>query len=124
MTPLTNNNFSPTSTPIPAASVAGKPAPEKDAQLALTMPQTESSKVTLSNEGKALLIALQQIEKEAEQATETGEETTSKKLESFAHGAMGLEHPDTFEKEEDGVYTAGKYLKGALSAGALLLALV
>ncbi|MEI6895924.1 MAG: hypothetical protein V5786_00275 [Psychromonas sp.] len=64
-------------------------------------------------------------------------------IESFTHGLLGMDHPDDEEevkvenegkegkegkKDEeentDGSYTAGKFLKGALSVGALLLAIV
>ncbi|GLS90186.1 hypothetical protein GCM10007916_12530 [Psychromonas marina] len=45
-------------------------------------------------------------------------------VESFAYGALGMEHPDEVEEEKDGSYTAGQYLKGALTVGALILAVV
>lgn len=78
--------------------------------------KVEQNRVTLSEEGKALLHALQQIDKEAKE--------TPTKVESFTHGALGLDHPDAIEEKEDTSYSAGQYVKGALSVGAILLALV
>ena len=82
--------------------------------------KVEQNKVTLSEEGKALLAALQEINKDAEKT----EKEKSSQIESFTHGALGLDHPDDIEEKEDSSYSAGQYLKGALSVGAVLLALV
>ncbi|MGP8309072.1 hypothetical protein [Vibrio sp. YIC-376] len=84
--------------------------------------KVEQNKVTLSSEGKALLTALQEIEHESKKA-EAENKTVSEKVESFTHGALGMGHPTELE-EEDGSYSAGKYLSAALSVGGIILALV
>ncbi|MFA0543747.1 hypothetical protein AB4512_21000, partial [Vibrio sp. 10N.222.52.B7] len=63
-------------------SEAEKPAPLK----------VEQNTVKLSNEGKALLSALKEIDKEAKKI-EAENETVTDKVESFAHGALGMDHP-------------------------------
>ncbi|MGF1755191.1 hypothetical protein L4C33_16560 [Vibrio makurazakiensis] len=83
----------------------------------------EQNQVTLSDEGKALLAALQEIEKDTKKA-EGSKETVGDKVESFAHGALGIDHPDKIEDEEDGSYSAGQYLSAAATVGGILLALI
>ncbi|KIF45341.1 hypothetical protein M445_21980 [Vibrio owensii 47666-1] len=85
--------------------------------------KVEQNKVTLSSEGKALLAALQQIDHESKKV-EAENKTVGDKVESFAHGALGMDHPDTIEEEEDGSYSAGQYLSAALTVGGIILALV
>ncbi|CAM2742845.1 hypothetical protein [Vibrio mytili] len=84
--------------------------------------QTPQSKVSLSNEGKALLAALQQIDQES-QAEAPKAKTVGDKVESFAHGALGIDSPEKI-KEEDDSYSAGQYVSAALSVGGFLLALL
>lgn len=93
-----------------ASEAASKPAPLK----------VEQNKVTLSDEGKALLAALQEIDKESK----VDDKSVGKKVESFAHGALGMDHPDKIEQEEDGSYSAGQYLSAAATVGGILLALL
>ncbi|MGR5235639.1 hypothetical protein [Vibrio alfacsensis] len=83
----------------------------------------EQNKVTLSSEGKALLAALQQIDHESNRVN-ADNDTMADKVESFAHGALGMDHPDTIKEEDDGSYSAGQYLSAALTVGGVLLALV
>ncbi|KIT59610.1 hypothetical protein H336_11165 [Vibrio parahaemolyticus EN9701072] len=83
----------------------------------------EQNKVTLSTEGKALLAALQQIDHESKKV-EAENKTMGEKVESFTHGALGMDHPDKIEAEEDGSYSAGQYLSAALTVGGIILALV
>jgi len=83
---------------------------------------TEKEKV-LSDEGRALLAKLSEID-EAEQKAKAENKGLGDKVESFAYGTLGLDHPDEVEDKSDDSYTAGKYLKGALAVGALLLAIV
>lgn len=85
--------------------------------------KVEQNKVTLSEEGKALLAALQEIDKESK-VTEAGEKSVGSKVESFAHGALGMDHPDKIKEEDDGSYSAGQYLSAAATVGGILLALV
>ncbi|RJX73784.1 hypothetical protein DZ860_06050 [Vibrio sinensis] len=80
--------------------------------------KVEQNTVTLSEEGKALLSALQEIEHNSK-----ADKTVSDKVESFAHGALGMDHPDTIE-EEDSSYSAGQYLSAAATVGGILLALI
>lgn len=84
--------------------------------------KVEQNKVTLSDEGKALLAALQEIEKNSK-AEEKADKSVGDKVESFAHGALGIDHPDKIE-EEDGSYSAGQYLSAAATVGGILLALI
>lgn len=84
--------------------------------------KVEQNTVTLSEEGKALLAALQEIEKESQ--ANKAEKTVGDKVESFAHGALGMDHPDKIKEEEDGSYSAGQYLSAAATVGGILLALI
>ncbi len=81
------------------------------------------NKVSLSSEGKALLYALQDIEKES-QLNRDLKKDMGDDVESFAHGALGMDHPDKIEEENDSSYSAGQYLSAALTVGGVLLALV
>lgn len=83
--------------------------------------KVEQNTVTLSDEGKALLAALQQLDKESK--LENKEKTVTGKVESFAHGALGLDHPDKKPEEDDSSYSAGKYFSAAATVGGLLLLL-
>lgn len=85
--------------------------------------KVEHNKVTLSTEGKALLAALQQIEHDSKRV-EAEDKSVGEKVESFTHGALGMDHPDKIEEEEDGSYSAGQYLSAALTVGGIILALV
>ncbi len=96
------------------ADVATSPAPLK----------VEQNKVTLSDEGKALLAALQEIERENAKGIKT-EKTVSDKVESFAAGALGMDHPDAVKVEdEDDSYSAGQFVSAAATVGGLLLMLL
>ena len=85
--------------------------------------KVEQNKVTLSEEGKALLAALKEIERESKIA-EQENKTVGDKVESFAHGALGMNHPDEEEKVEDTSYSAGQFLSTAATVGGFLLALI
>lgn len=85
--------------------------------------KVEHNKVTLSTEGKALLAALQQIEHDSKRV-EAEDKSVGEKVESFTHGALGMDHPDKIEEEDDGSYSAGQYLSAALTVGGIILALV
>lgn len=118
MTQIGNTNAPVSASALQESQVkAAKAQPQAtESKEAFTPLKVEQNKVTLSDEGKALLTALQQIDKEAKEANST-------KVESFTHGALGLDHPDQIEEAEDSSYSAGQYVKGALSVGAILLAL-
>ncbi|MGJ7094828.1 hypothetical protein [Vibrio hannami] len=116
MTPVGMNSATkpisaqPNSTQAPSQPVKN---PEEGTEKAA---QQEKSGLVLTEEGKALLAALSEIDKEAK-----SEESSVK---SFTYGALGMEHPDKIEEKDDSSYTAGSYLKGAATIGALLLAIV
>lgn len=84
--------------------------------------KVEKNSVTLSDEGKALLAALQEIEKES--AKPAAEKTVGEKVESFTHGALGIDRPEKIEEEQDDSYSAGQYLSAAATVGGIILALV
>lgn len=84
--------------------------------------KVEQNKVTLSPEGKALLTALQEIDHESKKSAAENK-TVGEKVESFTHGALGIDRPDKIEEVEDSSYSAGQYLSAALSVGGILLAL-
>tara|TARA_Y100001960_G_scaffold303980_1_gene356630 strand:+ start:2193 stop:2546 length:354 start_codon:yes stop_codon:yes gene_type:complete len=93
-----------------------------DSSQASTPLKVEQNKVTLSEEGKALLAALQEIEKDS--VAEKGDKSVGDKVESFAHGALGMDHPDKIKEEDDGSYSAGQYLSAAATVGGILLAIL
>ncbi|MHA2939940.1 hypothetical protein ACXJY6_16795 [Vibrio sp. RC27] len=95
--------------------------PDK-ATLLESVTKVEANKVTLSEEGKALLSALQDIESN-EVKTNAKDKTVGDKVESFTYGALGMEHPKKLEEEKDDSYSAGQYLSGAATIGTILLAL-
>ncbi|WED20951.1 hypothetical protein L3Q72_09900 [Vibrio sp. JC009] len=82
--------------------------------------KTEKSGVMLTEEGKALMAALSEIDKESNQVEKPSD------AKSFAHGVFGMDKPEGGEgvKESEDSYTAGQFLKGAATVGALLLAVV
>ncbi|MDC0611535.1 hypothetical protein OAP63_12415 [Vibrio sp.] len=96
--------------------------PQSAEQQASSLMKVEDNKVTLSDEGKALLEALKQIDKEGK--VETKDKTVGDKVESFTYGALGMEHPDKMKEDDDSSYSAGQYLSAAATVGTILLALV
>lgn len=85
--------------------------------------QVERNKVTLSEEGKALLYALQELDKESKKA-EAENKTVGDKVESFTYGALGMDHPDKIKEKDDSSYSAGQYLSAAATIGGLLMILI
>ncbi len=102
-----------------AVNTSAKPTTAEETKEAAHMLKSHADKVTLSAEGKALLAAWSDIDKESK----ADEKPTEVK--SFAYGALGLNNPEKAvdEKDDSKSYTAGQYVKGALSVGAILLAL-
>ena len=107
-------------TTIQQAKPQAKPADDATSPSPL---KAEANKVTLSEEGKALLAALQEIEKESAKMP-SAEKSVGDKVESFAHGALGMDHPDTIKEEEDDSYSAGQFVSAAATIGGILLMLV
>jgi hypothetical protein len=118
MTPVGMNNAA----KVYSAQAGNSQATSAEANQVPKALQVEQNKVTLSDEGKALLAALSEIDKESKELEK--EKDVSGKVESFTYGALGMDHPDEVKEEEDGSYSAGQYLKGAASVGALLLAVI
>ncbi|WP_413692921.1 hypothetical protein [Psychromonas sp. KJ10-2] len=95
-------------------------AQTKDAEAAKELKAvtpTENNHVELSAKAKELSAA-------ERTNTPVSEEESTSKVESFAHGMLGMDHPEKDKEEADDSYSAGQFLKGALSVGALLLAVV
>lgn len=110
-------------TPLNAPQKAAPQAPSSSETAAQTQPlKVDQNKVTLSDEGKALLSALQDIEKNGTMPEDN--DSMSKKVESFTYGALGMEHPDKIKQEVDSSYSAGQYLSAAATVGSLLLLLI
>ncbi len=123
MTPVGINNAAQAyATQAKSAPSAPQPSADTTKEAAKAL-KVEQNKVTLSDEGKALLAALSEIEKEGDKTVEKDKDFTDK-VESFTHGALGMSSPDKIEEAEDSSYSAGQYLSGALTAGALLLAVI
>lgn len=115
----TTTHYSPSSVTPPATLQAHDSTVHDNATPA---PKVEATKVTLSEEGKALLAALNELDQES-QAEQLKSKTVGDKVEAFTHGALGMEHPKKAEQPEDTSYTAGKYLSAAAKVGGLLLLL-
>lgn len=116
--------------PVGAGSMHHLPSPQAVKSQVPAKPETapaplkvEQNKVTLSEEGKALLAALQEIEKEGK-AAENKDKTVGDKVESFTYGALGMNHPDKVKEVEDTSYSAGQYLSAAATVGGIILALL
>jgi hypothetical protein len=94
----------------------------------LPTPQGErgGDSVSISPQAKALF----EHEKSATPKPNTGDKSTDKDdsmgktVTSFAHGALGMDHPDDLEEQKDSSYSAGQYASAAVTIGALILALV
>jgi hypothetical protein len=108
-------------TPSAAKNSSPTEKPEQ-AEQRNSVAKVESTKVTLSEEGKALLSALQEIES-AEKKEENKDKSVGDKVEAFTHGALGMDHPEKIKEEKDDSYSAGQYFSGAATIGAILLAL-
>ncbi|WP_112479098.1 hypothetical protein [Vibrio variabilis] len=96
----------------------------------LPTPQGErgGDSVSISPQAKALF----EQEKSATPKPSTADKSTDKDdddgmgktVTSFAHGALGMDHPDDLEEQKDTSYSAGQYVSAAVTVGALILALV
>jgi len=118
MTPVTNNNrlSNPYANQQPISAT-----PTVSTLELVNVISKEDKQMELSDEGRALLSVLNEIDasKKAQ-----GKEDISDQVTSFTYGAFGMEHPDQVQEVADSSYSAGQYLKGALSIGAMLLAIV
>ena len=149
---MTSVNLGNTST-VQSLSTVNKP---NNKETAVSLQDTakaipvESSKVTISDAGKALLDADLKANDQSKTTdtlktgeplktndtlktadplktdalSETAEVEEPSNVKAFAYGALGLERPEESPKEVDDSFTAGRYLKGALTVGSILLAIV
>jgi hypothetical protein len=118
--------------PIKSGSLVYTPQTLKSKPATPTSPQAQDkadsltkvsqNKVTLSDEGKALLKALNEIDKESKSADKS-DKSVGDKVESFTYGALGMSPPDKLEEEKDSSYSAGQYLSAAATIGSLFLLL-
>jgi hypothetical protein len=90
---------------------------QKESGVALVSQQEQE--LALTDDGRLLLAVLTEIDESSK-----GDVDLTDKVESFTYGAFGMEHPDDVKEVADSSYSAGQYLKGALSIGAMLLAIV
>ncbi|GAL20231.1 hypothetical protein JCM19235_4431 [Vibrio maritimus] len=91
-----------------------------------TLPTKQGDSVSISPQAKALLEQEAKAEQKAasnEKANAKEEEGMSKSVQSFAHGALGMDHPDDLKEQEDTSYSLGQYASAAVTIGALILAL-
>lgn len=116
--------------PVGAGTVQTRPSPPNLISQAPIKPDStttplsvESNRVTLSEEGRALLAALQELEQGSTVST-SKDKTVGDKVESFTYGALGMDHPDNMKKVEDSSYSAGQYLSAAATIGGIVLALL
>ena len=117
MNPIGMNNYSSTQTLTQPQNM--QPL-NSEKQIPATATTVTDKLVTLSDEGLAKQSAVNKTE-----LLDNGEDKSfGDHLESFAYGTLGIDHPDQIEEQTDDSYTAGQYLKGALTVGGLLLAIV
>jgi hypothetical protein len=118
MTGVGLNNYNTNLKMVQPQNVPSQSNEEKAVSIPLP---TENKQVVISDEGRALLAS----KNEAELGT-PHEKGVTEKVESFTHGVLGMDHPDVIKEkaDEDDSYSAGQYLKGALTVGAFLLAIV
>lgn len=129
MTPV-GTNINTSMTPVALSSnVTNTTVDDNAAETAAVRPlEVENNKITLSDEGKALLEALKKLDSEGEASslTTVKDKPAKSEVSSFVHGALGMQHPNsvkTPEEQEDTSYTAGKYLSMAATVGGILLAI-
>jgi hypothetical protein len=85
----------------------------------------ESEKLGVTDEGKKLMSALKEVDDVGQEMIDgKNDKSVGDHIESFTYGALGIDHPNEAEKIEDDSYSAGQYLKGALTVGGLLLAII
>lgn len=78
------------------------------------------TKVSISDEARRLQAddsAVQKTKPEAE------EKDMGDKAESFAYGALGMDHPEDVKANSDGYYNAGQWLAAAGTVATVLLAI-
>lgn len=131
---MTSIQHSSSPSPVKGANQASLATHQTLKETDAATPPSPSTQVSLSAEGKALLQALKEIDQEAPPVEKP--KSFGDKVESFTHGALGLDPPkddddidDATAKQEqdddkDDSYTAGKYAKAAATIGTILLAVI
>ena len=120
MTAIGANNYNNNLKLVQPQSMPNQPSEVKEGS---SVAQVENKQVTISEEGRALLAASSGKEI-AEQPAKVADKGLTDKVESFAQGVLGMDHPDDVKEKTDDSYSAGQFIKGALTVGALLLAVV
>ncbi|PSW19309.1 hypothetical protein C9I98_13150 [Photobacterium sanctipauli] len=111
-----NATYSPSS--LKASAAAAKQA--QGGQEA-DKPVVAQTTVSISEEAK-----LKQAEEVAQQSTQADgstEKDSAGKAESFAYGALGMDHPDEVKENTDDFYTAGQVLSALGTVATVLLAI-
>lgn len=125
MTPVTNNNSfvslnNSTGHVSKLTPIDEQPHSDTEKNKLVNIVSRQDNGLSLTDEGRALLAVLAEID----ESDKTNDLDIANKVESFTYGAFGMEHPDDVKEVADSSYSAGQYLKGALSIGAMLLAIV
>lgn len=88
-------------------------------------PGGEADTVTLSREGRQRQAAEARVEEANHKNTEAGDiAQTTQKAESFAYGALGLDHPQSAKQHDDEYYSAGQGLSALGTVATVLLAVI
>ncbi|MGV2986861.1 hypothetical protein ACE1OE_04380 [Vibrio sp. E150_011] len=111
-----NSNLNQT-THIPSSNVNKSALLSGPIENGKPLPTSESETVHFSSQAKLAL-------EEDNKSSKDKEETMGSTMQSFAHGALGMDHPDDLEEQKDESYSAGQYVSAAVTVGALLLAIV
>ncbi|MBW8183157.1 hypothetical protein [Shewanella nanhaiensis] len=84
------------------------------------------TKVEVSPAALSLSEREQKLANNSQVSTQTSTQTDPKEgeqsggVKSFAYGALGMDHPDKVDQEEDDSYTAGQFLKAAATVGSVI----
>ena len=114
-----NNSATYTPASLLAATQSNVAVEEKGGQQPSDTPSS-LTKVSISDEARQLQAddsAAQKAKPEAE------EKDMGDKAESFAYGALGMDHPEDVKANSDGYYNAGQWLAAAGTVATVLLAI-
>ncbi|MCF4174681.1 hypothetical protein [Vibrio sp. McD22-P3] len=120
MQSVNSNLMSQTNAPV---ATAAKTVAEGATANGNTLPIGNGDSVSISPQAKAMLEKEVSEGATKENISKGDDDSVGKSVTSFAHGALGMDHPDDLEKQEDSSYSAGQYVSAAVTIGALILAL-
>lgn len=120
MTAIGTNNYN---TNLKLAQSQSIQSQASETKVAPSVSEAEKTQVTISDKGRALLAASSEIDAK-QQVPKVTDKGIADKVESFTSGMLGMDHPNDVEEKADDSYSAGQFFKGALTVGALLLAVV